>query len=377
MRVARLVFLFLAGIRFPKAESIASFIRRIYGEKLLKEVRKFEKLDYKLRKVQLDLDFLTNFEDNDIIPNFLNFRLANKKLQDSFSDKICRHNLLLREINLKRSRLRVLKNEFYLLHNELKSVLNCIDFAHVCSFFLSSNDVILKSHDSIQQKKFIVLLRKQQPKHDPDRVIYNYSKISLSDAEKSLLVKGLRFSLPPKKLNCDDYLVNFELFYRSIRNLDVLSNGDLDFVKTKIKDAALNSFRFYNANIPQNLSDEELEAIEKLSKDNNLVVQKADKGNSVVLVDKDVYVNYMENILKDQSKFEKVKIKTRILNFQVNHEKRINEYLKSLKNSGSLSVDQCNKIKAVGSRPGFFTVFAKFTKLLLIFVHHLDLFYQQ
>ena len=73
----------------------------------------------------------------------------------------------------------------------------------------------------------------------------------------------------------------------------------------------------------------------------------------MVLVDKDVYVKYMENILKDQSKFEKVKIKTRILNFQVNHEKRINEYLKSLKNSGSLSVDQYKKIKAVGSRPGF------------------------
>ena len=213
--------------------------------------------------------------------------------------------------------------------------------------------MILKSHDSIQQKKFNALLRKQQPKHDPDRAIFNYSKISLSDAEKSLLVKGLRFSLPPKKLNYADYLVNFELFYRSIRNLNVLSNGDLDFVKTKIKDATLSSFRFYNANIPQNLSYEELEALEQLSKDNNLVVQKADKGNSVVLVDQDVYVKYMENILKDQSKFEKVKIKKRILNFQVNHEKRINEYLKSLKNSGSLNVDQYKNIKAVGSRPGF------------------------
>ena len=203
------------------------------------------------------------------------------------------------------------------------------------------------------KKNFNVLLRKQQPKHDPDRVIFNYSKISLSDTETSLLVKGLRFWLRPKKLNYADYLVNFALFYRSIRNLDVLSNGDLDFVKTKIKDAALSSFCFYNAKIPQNLSDEELEALEKLSKGNNLVVQKVDQGNSLVLVDKDVYVNYMENILKDQSKSEKVKIKTRILNFQVNHEKRINEYLKSLKNLGSLSVDQYKKIKAVGSRPGF------------------------
>ena len=124
----------------------------------MKEVRKFEKLEYKLRQVQLDLDFLTNCKDDNIIPNFLNFRLANKKLQDSFSYKTCQHNLLLTEINLKRSRLRVLKNEFCLLHNELKSVLNCIDFAHICSLFLSSNDVILKSHDSIQQKSLMSFL---------------------------------------------------------------------------------------------------------------------------------------------------------------------------------------------------------------------------
>jgi len=145
--------------------------------------------------------------------------------------------------------------------------------------------------------------------------------------------------------------------------LDVLSNGD--FVKTKIKDAALSSFRFYNANVPQNLSDEELEALEKLSKNNNLIVQKADKGNSVVLVDKDVYIRHMENILKDNTKFEKVKIKTGILNFQVNHQKRINDYLKSLKDSDSLSVNQYKKIKAVGSKPGILYGLCKVHKAIV------------
>ena len=111
-------------------------------------------------------------------------------------------------------------------------------------------------------------------------------------------------------------------------NFDVLSNIDLDFIKTKIKDAALSLFRFYNANVPQNLSHKKLKALEKLSK-NNAVVQKADKGNSVVLVDRDVYVNHMENILKDNTKFEKVVLKTRILNFQDNNENCGNYILKS------------------------------------------------
>ena len=39
----------------------------------------------------------------------------------------------------------------------------------------------------------------------------------------------------------------------------------------------------------------------------------------------------MENILKDNTNFEKVDIKTRALNFQVNSEKRINEIFKEFK----------------------------------------------
>ena len=119
--------------------------------------------------------------------------------------------------------------------------------------FLSSKDVILKSHDSIQQKKFNVVFKSHQPKDNPGRVIFNYSKISLSDAQNSLLVKKkLQFSLPLKKLSYADFLANFELFNRSIPNLlDVFPNGDLDFVKTKVKETVLSSFCFYNANVPQ------------------------------------------------------------------------------------------------------------------------------
>ena len=64
--------------------------------------------------------------------------------------------------------------------------------------------------------------------HDPSKVIFNFSK---HDCEKRLLAKGLTFILPPKYLDYADYSVNFELFYRNICNLGILSNEDLDFVK--------------------------------------------------------------------------------------------------------------------------------------------------
>ena len=129
----------------------------------------------------------------------------------------------------------------------------------------SSNDNYLKTHDSIQQKKFNKLLTECKSKQDAEKVIFNFSNVSLTEAEKSRLVKGLSFSLPPKKLSYSDYLVNFELFYRSIDNLNIRSGDNLDYVKTKIKDLDLTSFRNYNANIPQHLSNEESEALKNLS----------------------------------------------------------------------------------------------------------------
>ena len=67
--------------------------------------------------------------------------------------------------------------------------------------------------------------------------------------EKRLLAKGVNFSLPPKYLDYADYLSNFDLLCRNIRNFGILSNEDLDFVKTRTKEAVLSSYQNYNNNV--------------------------------------------------------------------------------------------------------------------------------
>ena len=90
--------------------------------------------------------------------------------------------------------------------------------------------------------------------------------------EKKLLGKGLDFCLPPKHLRYADYLVHFDLFYRDIRNLEIWSNEDLDFVKRKTKERALSSFRQYDKNPQQNLSKEELTACTNLNKHKDIAI---------------------------------------------------------------------------------------------------------
>ena len=97
------------------------------------------------------------------------------------------------------------------------------------------------------------------------------------------------------------------MFYRDIRNLQVLSAEDLDFIKTKTRDIALSSIRTYNNNVPQHLSKGEFDAIKNLSQNKQIVIQKSDKGNSIVIIDRVKYIEKMENFLS-QSKFQKTTI---------------------------------------------------------------------
>lgn len=61
---------------------------------------------------------------------------------------------------------------------------------------------------------------------------------------KKVLEESLNFSLPPKNLGYAKYMANFELFYRSIHNLGILFNEDLEFLKLRTIEVASSSHNF-------------------------------------------------------------------------------------------------------------------------------------
>ena len=75
------MFLFLARVLFSMSKSIMVVIRSRYSENTVKRICKLEKLDYRLHKAELDLQFLCKRNDNNVMTNFLNFRLANSHLK--------------------------------------------------------------------------------------------------------------------------------------------------------------------------------------------------------------------------------------------------------------------------------------------------------
>ena len=118
----------------------------------------------------------------------------------------------------------------------------------------------------------------------------------------------MNYALPPIKLNYGNYMTPFVLFYRKIRKLPI-EDHELEKVKTKIKKEAYSSFDNYNFWSELNISKEEYLVLKGLPTNKDIILQKTDEGNSVVLVNKGDYIKRMKVLLSDVSKFKEINVK--------------------------------------------------------------------
>ena len=105
--------------------------------------------------------------------------------------------------------------------------------------------------------------------------------------------------------------------------------------------------------MPQNLSKEEFTSLQNLSKNKDLIIQKFDKGNSVVIVQREDCLEKMNDILSDQKKFSKGRLKDdTLLNFAINQGKHVDKVLKKFVESKSMTAKTRKSLKPVSTRPG-------------------------
>ena len=367
--VLSLVFLFIARLRFPPNKSIAEVITSRYGRPALQLIRKFENVDFKCRKLALDLEFLNNCLQHELSPVFVQFKVANQGLRQSKVYKDCQTRLVKQEIHEKKSKLRTMTKKYNILKDGIRQQISIFDFAHVSNCFLQRNDKILNKVRLTQEKKLYRLgLVSAHETNDPEKVIFNFSSRTLSPSEKKLLVKGLNLSIPPKKLNFVDILTPFELLYKEILNSsDQLNENDiLDPLAASLKNTAYDCLHSYDAKSQQNLPCDEAEALKSLLKDDNIVIQKSDKGNSVVILNKVDYVDRMKELLAETSKFRKLNIDSdKDYNFIHNQELRITRELRNLRDKGVLNDTDYANLTPTGSRPSILYGLSKVHKPLV------------
>ena len=158
----------------------------------------------------------------------------------------------------------------------------------------------------------------------------------LTDDEKRVLYKGLNFSIEPGLIEFSEFLLPFELLFRE----------DMSLIKARLLDTLLTSYQNVpsDQDPPENLTPFKLKGFKRLSKNRNIVIQKADKGNTVEILDKCFYISAIEEILNDNSKSSKLDIPAvREINHIIKLEKKITSELKLVKNKEI--IDKCTNEK--------------------------------
>ena len=179
-------------------------------------IRKYEKLEYKKRKLKLDIDSLNNCKQLGVYPKFLMFKLPNVCNKDALS--ICKR-FLGSATNKHNKELQHLSKEPSLSENFLSIQLSTTDFYILTKSLTLYNKKLRKKSLHTQQKKLSSRTRDCNFSiFTADEAITNLTQYKLSQEKSDLLKVGLYFSIQPHKIRKSKIFTTFEKIHRSFLN---------------------------------------------------------------------------------------------------------------------------------------------------------------
>ena len=341
-----LSILFLFKLKLTRGNNVTTYLRRKYDGLTLRNYRRLESSMKKLRKAQLDHDFLLYCKMGSIIPNFVKFRLYRSSLYSTEFYKNTTESLLEMEIEFKSKNVNRLNTVVSSNSTALYDTISLIDGLYIKNL-LKKNIEKFAENTSLVHKRKLLKLGLQQPNFlSPKDVIFNFSDYKLSKKEEFLLALGLDFCLPNYKPNYARFFLSFELLFNNIRSLP--SHSNIEQARKTIQDIAHRTyssikrttwFPFFK------LSD--FKILKNLSQVKDLVICRPDKGKGVVLLNRSDYVNKMENILSDNTKF--IKLESPQFSTIFRTEDKINRTLKQFKDDSLIDEHTYQNLFSSGS----------------------------
>ena len=204
--VTTYILLFLIKLRFPKNTPFTTLITKRYNHSTLALYRKFENLDFKIRKIHLDIEFLQKCKLYSIIPKFLKFKLYNSKVTRTLTYKSFQFKLLNYELKEKNKLLKKHTDNYDTTKRELKNILSFLDFHCISNRMIKSNQSKIAKIKITHSKKLLDLGIPSKHSINKNKVVVNLSKHKITDTEKDVLSLGLPFALPKLKI---DFVYHF------------------------------------------------------------------------------------------------------------------------------------------------------------------------
>ncbi|XP_069976574.1 uncharacterized protein, partial [Penaeus vannamei] len=281
-------------IRFPRGTSIVEILSNRYGRPVLLKYRETEKTDFKIKKLNLDIEFLQTCKNYNIIPKFLQFKVYNHRFTDTKIYRSWLFKLLNYEIRQKTKQLAHESGKYPLLLQNLRNLTSFLDFNCLKGLLTRNNDKDLVRIKTRHLRKLHNLGLTPEYEVDSSKVIFNYSNRNFSEDETKLLSLGLDFALPCKSPSFADHFLAFERLCHTVNNCQIIDNSESAKLKVFEKIASLANETFYDFKrhthwLPS-FSKAKYNALKSLKEDPNIIITRPDKGKGVVILERNEYI---------------------------------------------------------------------------------------
>lgn len=254
---------------------------------------RFFKVKSKIANVNADIRFLKDCKRLEVFPNFICLKSNSKSVASRKAINFAKRKWLDSEIKYQYSKLGKLELEAYDLHLSLSKNLNVIQNKEWIEYLVKIEEVIqhkLVKKVASQKKKLSKLLpvKEVPPKSNPDLIVKNESSQTFNNNEIVFLNQGLKHNLNFKKAPVDEIIVGIE---SAIKFMDESS-------KNYIRNACKIQISENIQRNPQSFefSKKDYDTIKSL-RNKDCFYLKADKGNSVVIMDKGDYFNRVGDMI--------------------------------------------------------------------------------
>ena len=270
-----------------RRKSLSHNLINLYGEDGKRYSKKLQKSLCKDAKLRNQLIFLRRCRDNEVVPKGL---MPSTTLKSSKAQRIMKQaglSLVKATINEYRQQLHGTKIETSKCKKWLKDNMNDRDASNIervakvaaNKTYARVKQEHLQKYAKLQKEQTPVsfLRRNTRSKGSfPMNTVRNESSKVLSDAEISILSKGMNFAPTPTQIPVKDIIAATEYGIREIEE------GEANLVRSDVLRV------LKQAKAPQpNITRDEMDALSSLKNDDSIIVLPADKGRSTVVLDKE------------------------------------------------------------------------------------------
>ena len=339
---------------FASTKNLFVHFRRRYSQQIVDNLNHVLKLKGKATRSTVNIKFLKDCLEKYVTPTYIRQRVRKTKPKRPWAIEKA---FLCDDINKELDFSEQTNDEY---KRKLSGVLKRITTFDQFRFskLLTETATRLEREASTKKKNYLQWLCKSQLGQGEltHESIVNLTDVVLTETQKDVLCRGLNFGIPPSSKLKESIQSEFELCWEQLSELPPVTEERKHDCRTAMAEIC----RQYTNQKPDTrgypLNKQHFDTIRELRKNNEIIITRPDKGNGVVLLSRDDYVQKMETILSDLTKFCRIG-KVEEHDRTVQQERALQAFLLRAKNNKHLSKDVYERIRPVGaSRPRMYGV---------------------